>query len=59
MRRLQLRSCVHRFHLLDRMRCLYLAFHRCYPGLADCMSLHDGSFRIAAPARYRSGHFRR
>ena len=59
MRRLQLRSCVRRFHPLDRMRCLHLAFHRCYPGLVDRMYLHDGSFRIAAPARYRSGRFRR
>lgn len=59
MRHLQLRSCEHRFHPLDRMRCLHLAFRRSRPGRGDCMYLHDGSFRIAAPARYRSGHFRR
>lgn len=59
MRHLQLRSYEHRFHLLDRMRCLYLAFRKSRPGRGDRMYLHDDSFRIAAPARYRSGRFRR
>lgn len=45
--------------LYDHMRGLHLDFRMDRPTQADRMSLHDGSFRIAAPDRYRSGHFRR